>query len=69
MRRNIDINLFVHDNQIYGLTKGQASPTSTEGTVTKNALRCPFRPLNPMALAVALDCSFVARDLPGTWTI
>jgi 2-oxoglutarate ferredoxin oxidoreductase subunit beta len=62
MRRNINVKLFVHNNQVYGLTKGQASPTTGEGTVTKNQ---PFgvfsEQLNPMALAVALDCSFVAR--------
>jgi 2-oxoglutarate/2-oxoacid ferredoxin oxidoreductase subunit beta len=66
MRRNIGVKLFVHDNQIYGLTKGQASPTSTEGMVTKNQ---PFgvlsEQLNPMALAVALDCSFVGRGYVG----
>lgn len=62
IRRNINVKLFVHNNQIYGLTKGQASPTSMEGMKTKNQ---PFgvfsEQLNPMALAVALDCSFVAR--------
>ncbi|TAL25610.1 MAG: 2-oxoacid:ferredoxin oxidoreductase subunit beta [Nitrospirae bacterium] len=62
IRRNINVKLFVHDNQIYGLTKGQASPTTMEGMKTKNQ---PFgvfsEPLNPLALAVALDCSFVAR--------
>ena len=62
MRRNIDISYFVHNNQIYGLTKGQPSPTSDENMVTRttpegNAL-CPERPL---ALAVASNCSFVAR--------
>lgn len=66
MRRNINVKLFVHDNQIYGLTKGQASPTSLEGMITKNQ---PFgvlsEPLNPIALAVALDCSFVARGFSG----
>ena len=66
MRRNVDIKLFVHDNQIYGLTKGQPSPTSGEGMVTKNM---PFGVLsgqfNPMALAVALDCSFAARAFAG----
>jgi 2-oxoglutarate/2-oxoacid ferredoxin oxidoreductase subunit beta len=66
IRRNIGVKLFVHNNQIYGLTKGQASPTSTEGMVTKNQ---PFgvlsEQLNPMALAVALDCSFVARGYVG----
>ncbi len=62
IRRNINVKLFVHDNQIYGLTKGQASPTSMEGIKTKNQ---PFgvfsEQMNPMALAVAMDCSFVAR--------
>ena len=66
MRRNINVKLFVHDNQIYGLTKGQASPTSIEGMVTKAQ---PFgtipEQLNPIALAVALDCSFVARGFAG----
>ncbi|OPY71982.1 MAG: 2-oxoglutarate oxidoreductase subunit KorB [Syntrophorhabdus sp. PtaU1.Bin002] len=66
MRRNIGVKLFVHNNQIYGLTKGQASPTSSEGMVTKNQ---PFGVLseqfNPMAMAVALDCSFVGRGYAG----
>ncbi len=66
MRRNINVKLFVHDNQIYGLTKGQPSPTTMEGMVTKNQ---PFgvmsEQLNPVALAVALDCSFVARGFAG----
>lgn len=66
IRRNINVKLFVHDNQIYGLTKGQASPTSMEGMVTKNQ---PFgvlsEQLNPIALAIALDCSFVARGFAG----
>lgn len=66
MRRNIGVKLFVHDNQVYGLTKGQASPTSEEGMVTKNM---PFGALseqmNPVSLAVALDCSFVARGFAG----
>lgn len=66
IRRNINVKLFVHDNQIYGLTKGQASPTSMEGMETKTQ---PFgalsAQLNPLALAVALDCSFVARGFVG----
>lgn len=66
IRRNINVKLFVHDNQIYGLTKGQASPTSMEGMKTKNQ---PFgvfsEQLNPISLAVALDCSFVARGFAG----
>ncbi|MDA8165242.1 MAG: 2-oxoacid:ferredoxin oxidoreductase subunit beta [Desulfobacteraceae bacterium] len=66
IRRNVNVKLFVHDNQIYGLTKGQASPTSEEGMVTKLQ---PFGVLagqeNPLALAIALDCSFVARGFAG----
>lgn len=66
VRRNPDIAHFVHNNQVYGLTKGQASPTTAEGTAAKNV---PFgalsEPLNPMALAVALDASFVARGFAG----
>jgi 2-oxoglutarate ferredoxin oxidoreductase subunit beta len=66
IRRNINVKLFVHDNQIYGLTKGQPSPTSMEGMITKNQ---PFgvfaEQFNPMALAVALDCSFAARGFAG----
>ncbi|MBF0520376.1 MAG: 2-oxoacid:ferredoxin oxidoreductase subunit beta [Nitrospirae bacterium] len=62
IRRNINVTLLVHDNQIYGLTKGQASPTTTEGVVTKTQ---PFganaSELNPISLAIGLDCSFVAR--------
>ncbi len=66
IRRNIDIKLFVHDNQIYGLTKGQASPTTMKGVVTKTQ---PFgvfsEQFNPLALAIALNCSFVARAFAG----
>jgi len=66
IRRNINVKLFVHDNQIYGLTKGQASPTTMEGMKTKNQ---PFgvfsEQLNPLAMAIALDCSFVARGFAG----
>ncbi|MBF0553193.1 MAG: 2-oxoacid:ferredoxin oxidoreductase subunit beta [Nitrospirae bacterium] len=62
IRRNIDVTLLVHDNQIYGLTKGQASPTTTQGVITKTQ---PFganaSELNPISLAIGLDCSFVAR--------
>ena len=66
IRRNIGINLFVHDNQIYGLTKGQASPTSMEGIRTKNQPLGVFsEQFNPLAFAIALDCSFVARGFAG----
>lgn len=66
IRRNVDITLFVHDNQIYGLTKGQPSPTTGEGTKAKNI---PFgviaEQFNPLALAVALDAGFAARAFAG----
>jgi 2-oxoglutarate ferredoxin oxidoreductase subunit beta len=66
IRRNINVKLFVHDNQVYGLTKGQASPTTMEGVKTKTQ---PFgvfsAQLNPLALAIALDCGFVARGFTG----
>jgi len=63
IRRNIDITMIVHDNQVYGLTKGQASPTSDEGFVTKaqpdGTTSAPF---NPVAVAVAMHAGFVARS-------
>jgi len=66
MRRNVNVKIFVHDNQVYGLTKGQASPTTAEGMVTGTQ---PFgvitEPMNPVALAVAMDCSLVARGYSG----
>ena len=66
MRRNINVKLFVHDNQIYGLTKGQPSPTAGEGTIAKNVpLGVLSGQFNPLALAVALDCSFAARAFAG----
>ncbi|HEX2967125.1 MAG TPA: thiamine pyrophosphate-dependent enzyme, partial [Syntrophorhabdaceae bacterium] len=66
IRRNIGISAFVHDNQIYGLTKGQASPTTMEGFVTNIQPQGVLsEQLNPLAMAIALDCSFVARGYAG----
>lgn len=66
IRRNVNVTLFVHNNQVYGLTKGQASPTTAAGTVTKTQpFGAPSEPLNPLALAIALDCGFVARAFAG----
>jgi len=66
IRRNVNITLFVHNNQVYALTKGQASPTTMTGTVTKTQpFGNPSEPLNPLAMAIALDCSFVARAFAG----
>jgi 2-oxoglutarate ferredoxin oxidoreductase subunit beta len=62
LRRNISVTALVHDNQIYGLTKGQASPTSGEGLVTKaQPGGVASAPVEPLALAVMLGASFVAR--------
>ena len=66
MRRNIGVKVFVHNNQVYGLTKGQASPTSDYGFVTKIQTHGVVQqPLNPLAMAVVEDCSFVARTFAG----
>jgi len=66
IRRNIDVTLLVHNNQVYGLTKGQASPTTAEGFITKaqpeGATSAPF---NPIAVAVAMQAGFVARAFSG----
>lgn len=62
IRRNPDITLLVHDNMIYGLTKGQASPTSLTGMETPVQVFGVFaEPLNPLALAIAMGAPFVAR--------
>ena len=66
IRRNIDVTLIVHNNQIYGLTKGQASPTSEEGLITKAQPEgVASLPFNPIAVAVAMQASFVARGFSG----
>lgn len=66
IRRNVDINHFVHDNQIYGLTKGQASPTTEIGHVTgAQADGNMSMPFNPMLLALAAGAGFVARGFTG----
>jgi 2-oxoglutarate ferredoxin oxidoreductase subunit beta len=64
IRRNIDLTLIVHNNQIYGLTKGQASPTTMEGFVTKAQPEgVASAPFNPIAVAVALLDS-LKKQLP-----
>ena len=64
MRKNFDVNYLVFNNQIYGLTKGQYSPTSEKGKVAKST---PFgsveEPFNPSELALGAKSSFVARSL------
>lgn len=67
VRRNIGVTAFVHNNQVYGLTKGQASPTSEMGMVTKIQTHgSASLPFNPLAIAIVEDCSFVARSFTGS---
>lgn len=66
IRRNLDLVHMIHDNQVYGLTKGQGSPTCPRGqktTLQIDGMRPD--PLNPLALAISLGCSFVARSFSG----
>ena len=66
IRRNIDITMVVHNNQVYGLTKGQASPTSPEGFVTKTQPQgVASSPFNPVTVGVAMKAGFVARGFAG----
>jgi len=66
MRRNFDLVYIVHNNQIYGLTKGQTSPTSETGFKTNSTPRGAIEvPVNPMALAIASGATFVARGFSG----
>jgi 2-oxoglutarate ferredoxin oxidoreductase subunit beta len=64
LRRNFNVNFMIFNNQIYGLTKGQYSPTSEEHKVTKST---PFgsldHPFNPLALAMGADGTFIARSM------
>ncbi len=64
LRRNFDVNVLLFNNQIYGLTKGQYSPTSEEKKITKST---PFgsidHPFNPLALAMGADATFIARSM------
>ena len=66
IRRNPDIVNIVHNNMIYGLTKGQASPTSQLGLTTPVQTRGVINePFNPLAVAIAMNASFVARCYVG----
>jgi 2-oxoglutarate ferredoxin oxidoreductase subunit beta len=65
-RRNVDITYIVMDNEIYGLTTGQASPTTTEGHKTKSTPRGNVeKPVQPLALALASGATYVARGFSG----
>lgn len=66
IRRNVDIAHFVHNNQVYGLTKGQASPTTAMGQRTTMQFDgVKLEPVNPIALALAAGAGFVARGFSG----
>jgi 2-oxoglutarate/2-oxoacid ferredoxin oxidoreductase subunit beta len=64
LRRNVPVRILLFNNQIYGLTKGQASPTSELGKITKST---PFgvadHPFNPVSLALGAEATFVARTI------
>lgn len=64
LRRNLDINIVLFNNRIYGLTKGQYSPTSVEGQVTKSTpMGSIDHPVSPLSLALAAEATFVARSM------
>jgi 2-oxoglutarate ferredoxin oxidoreductase subunit beta len=64
LRRNLDVNIMLFNNQIYGLTKGQYSPTSEEHKITKSTpMGSIDHPFNPAALALGADATFVARSM------
>lgn len=64
LRRNPDINILLFNNQIYGLTKGQFSPTSEHGKITKSSpIGTIDLPFNPLALALGANATFVARTM------
>lgn len=66
IRRNPDIANFVYNNMIYGLTKGQASPTSPKGMVTSVQVKgVTSEPVNPLAIAIVQGATFVARAFSG----
>ena len=64
LRRNLNLNILLFNNRIYGLTKGQYSPTSEPGKVTKSTpIGSLDYPLNPLSVALGAEASFVARSL------
>jgi len=66
MRRNLNLTYIVMDNEVYGLTTGQASPTTTEGHKTKSTPRGNVeKPIQPLALAIATGATYVARGFSG----
>ncbi|MEO7070345.1 MAG: thiamine pyrophosphate-dependent enzyme, partial [Nostocoides sp.] len=64
LRRNVNLTILLFNNKIYGLTKGQYSPTSEEGKVTKSTpMGSVDRPFNPVSLALGAEATFVARTM------
>jgi len=64
LRRNFDVNILLFNNEIYGLTKGQYSPTSERGKITKSTpMGSVDHPFNPLALVMGADGTFVARSM------
>ncbi len=64
LRRNVDLNIVLFNNRIYGLTKGQYSPTSQTGHISKSTPRGSIdHPLNPISIAIAAEATFVARSI------
>ncbi|MBM6404914.1 2-oxoacid:ferredoxin oxidoreductase subunit beta [Phycicoccus sp. CSK15P-2] len=64
LRRNVNLTILLFNNQIYGLTKGQYSPTSRTGTVTKSSpVGSVDAPFNPVSLALGAEATFVARAM------
>ena len=64
IRRNVNLNILLFNNRIYGLTKGQYSPTSRQGAKTKSSpMGSLENPLNPIALAMAAEATFIARSI------
>ena len=64
LRRNVDLKILLFNNRIYGLTKGQYSPTSELGKRTKSSpMGTIEQPINPVCLAIAAEATFVARTL------
>jgi 2-oxoglutarate ferredoxin oxidoreductase subunit beta len=64
LRRNVNLKILLFNNQIYGLTKGQYSPTSEQGKITKSTpMGSLDRPFNPVSLAIGAEATFVARSI------
>src|SRR6185436_3416953 len=64
LRRNVDLKILLFNNRIYGLTKGQFSPTSERGKRTKSSpMGTVDRPFNPLSIALGAEATFVARGV------